>query len=66
MTMKTVLVAPALLAANLTFAQGGANQDTTNANPNYKRVPLKTPHARLSDFLTTSLLIVNERHVKSE
>jgi hypothetical protein len=30
------------------------------------RVPLKTPQTRLSDFLTTSLLIVNERVIKSE
>jgi hypothetical protein len=30
------------------------------------RAPLKTPQTRLSDFLTTSLLIVNERVIKSE
>jgi hypothetical protein len=30
------------------------------------RTPLKTPQTRLSDFLTTSLLIVNEGVTKSE
>jgi Uma2 family endonuclease len=30
------------------------------------RAPLKTPQTRLSDFLTTSLLIVNEGVIKSE
>jgi hypothetical protein len=30
------------------------------------RAALKTPQARLSDFLTTSLLIVNVRVIKSE